>query len=122
MRQEKSEEYETRVGMHIDRNFQVYDQEHVYILNRIDGVAMQVIITDDLMLLLVLNYEPFFREILAQIIRKAYGRVKEQPDRKAIFSVEAVKKEVFSAYIRKRGRKGILVIAVDNSSQKKGTI
>ena len=120
MRQENTEEYETRVGMHIDRNFQVYDQEHVYIQNRTDGVPMHVIITDDLMLLLVLNYEPFFREILAQIIRKAYSKVKAQPDNKAVFSVAAVKKEVFSAYIRRKGRKGIIIIAVDNSTKKKG--
>ncbi len=114
--------YVTKIGMYLLNEFEVIDDDYLRVRNRIDGIDRPVIITDEVMLLLIFHYEPFFREILSQLIRKAFNQSRFRPMGKSSFSIAAVKKEVFVGHIKKSGRQEIIVIAVDNSGSKKGVI
>lgn len=107
--------YATQLGKYLNEDFEPIDEEHVLVLNRIDDVKQPVIITDEVMLLLILHYEPFFREILAQLVRKAYIESKSQHMKNVTFCIAAIKREVFHAHIS--GNPGTIAISVANRQQ-----
>lgn len=107
--------YATQLGKYLYVDFEPVNEEYVLVLNRIDGVNLTVIITDEVMLLLILHFEPFFREILAQLVRKAYIESKSQHVNKVTFSISAIKREVFHAHIS--GNPGTIAISVANRQQ-----
>lgn len=107
--------YATQLGKYLYVDFEPVNEEYVLVLNRIDGVNQSVIITDEVMLLLILHYEPFLHELLAQLIRKAHVESKSQHMKKVTFCISAIKKEVFHAHIS--GNPGTIAISVANRQQ-----
>lgn len=94
----------------LDEEFEGVDRHFSTPRKHIEGVDGLVMIEDEIVHLLVLNFRPFLNVLLGQILRNAASRMTRSPGTKAMFTVKAFKGVTFLTYTEKLGETKYLVI------------
>lgn len=94
----------------IGEEFVPFDDVYMLVLNLPKSISKPVLLTNEVTYLLVDDYMPFYKEVLAQIMRKALTRVSRYQANISMFSIIPCRTVVFTAHAELVGKTEYVII------------